>query len=102
MEAAKEAVALTEVKTKEDIAGDRVLLLALTRLIEIIGEAARNVDPGLRGRHANIPWKLMVGTRDRLIHGYDRVDVDVMWDIIKVDLPPLIESLQEITESLEN
>jgi len=44
----------------------------------------------------------MVGTRDRLIHGYDRVDVDVMWDIIKVDLPPLIESLQEITESLEN
>jgi len=71
-----------------------VLVLALTRLIEVVGEAAKNVSPNLRERHSDVPWKLMAGTRDRLIHGYDRVDVDVLWDIIKVDLPPLIATLQ--------
>ena len=71
-----------------------MLVLALTRLIEVVGEAAKNVSPNLRERHSDVPWKLMAGTRDRLIHGYDRVDVDVLWDIIKVDLPPLIATLQ--------
>jgi uncharacterized protein with HEPN domain len=44
----------------------------------------------------------MVGTRDRLIHGYDRVDVDALWEIIRDDLPALIEALQEIVGPLEN
>jgi len=102
LEAASEVVALAADKTKDEVAGDRVLVLALTRLIEIIGEAARNVNPDLRERHPNVPWKKMVGTRDRLIHGYDRVDLDVLWDIIKIELPPLIVALREIVGPLDD
>ena len=79
-----------------------MLVLALTRLVETIGEATRNVKPDLRERHPNVPWKRMVGTRDRLIHGYDRVDLNALWEIIKDDLPPLIESLQEIVGPLDD
>lgn len=102
LDAANEAVMLAADKTKEELTTDRVLVLALTRLIEIIGEAARNVKPDLRERHPNVPWKKMVGTRDRLIHGYDRVDLNALWEIIKVDLPPLIDSLREIVGPLDD
>jgi uncharacterized protein len=101
LEAANEAVTLVAGKSKEQVNGDRVLVLALTRLIEIVGEAARNVDPALRERHPSIPWKRMVGTRDRLVHGYDRVDLDTLWDIITLELPPLVEGLQEIVGPLD-
>jgi uncharacterized protein with HEPN domain len=73
-----------------------MLELALTRLLEIIGEAANRVSEDMQQQHPEIPWRQIVGLRHRLIHGYDAVDLDILWDIVRYDLPPLIAALEEI------
>ena len=83
-------------KTQDEIAADRKLQLALTRLIEIVGEAATRVSQETRLRHPEIPWPEMVGMRNRLIHGYDMVDWAVLQSTIAVDLPQLVTQLEAI------
>ncbi len=70
--------------------------LALVRLLEIIGEAAKGISEGLRQQYPEIPWKQIAGTRDRLIHGYFDVDLDIIWSIVAHDLPILIAGLGRI------
>ncbi|HPD57459.1 MAG TPA: DUF86 domain-containing protein [Smithellaceae bacterium] len=93
---AQEALVLTKGKGRPDLDIDRKLELALTRLLEIIGEAANLVPEKMREQHQQIPWRQMISLRNRLIHGYDAVDKDILWDIICQDLPPLIKSLKSI------
>ncbi|MFO7948974.1 MAG: HepT-like ribonuclease domain-containing protein [Candidatus Fermentibacteraceae bacterium] len=76
----------------------RVIQLALTRLVEIIGEAANRTDSHTRECHPEIPWSRIIGMRNRLIHGYDVVDCDLLWYTVNHDLPPLIDTLEAITE----
>ena len=82
--------------TREDLDGERVKQLALTRLVEIVGEAANRVSLARRERHPEIPWPQIIGMRNRLIHGYDVIDLDLLWHTIKTDLPPLVSSLKKI------
>lgn len=96
---AQEAVAMGRGKTQDEIAADRKLQLALTRLIEIVGEAATRVSQETRLRHPQIPWPEMVGMRNRLIHGYDMVDWAVLQGTITVDLPQLVTQLDAILGS---
>jgi uncharacterized protein with HEPN domain len=100
-EAAEKAVSLTAERTRDEVVHDEVLLLALTHLLEIVGEAASNVSANTRERSAEIPWARVVATRNRLVHGYDEVDLTVLWDIIQNDLPLLIAALEPIIASLE-
>jgi uncharacterized protein with HEPN domain len=80
---------------------DRVRLqhMALTRLVEIIGEAAKNVSDDERHRHAAIPWRAIAGTRDRLTHAYFDVDLDQLWQIVASDLPNLVPVLERALAS---
>lgn len=94
---AREAVGLLGHKDREALAQDRVLQLALTRLVEIIGEAANRVSVATQKATAAIPWAEIIGMRNRLIHGYDVIDYDVLWDTITHDLPPLIKALEDAT-----
>jgi uncharacterized protein with HEPN domain len=96
LDAARKATALASGKVRDDLDEDDVLQLALTRLVEIIGEASKNVSEGFRSAHPEIPWKPIAGTRDKLIHGYFDVDHDVLWGIISRDLPPLIRQLESL------
>jgi uncharacterized protein with HEPN domain len=92
---AQEAVALVGGRSRGDLDSDRLLQLALTRLVEIVGEAAGRVPPELQARHSQLPWREAISARNRLIHGYDFVDLDILWEIVANDLPqliPLIES----------
>ena len=73
----REAVSLVKGKTRADLDSDRLLNLALVRLLEIIGEAANRIPPEEQARHPQIPWPQIVGLRNRLIHGYDSVDFDI-------------------------
>ena len=98
---AREAVSVAHGKTREDLDSDRLLNLALVRLVEILGEAASRVPAADRIRHTEIPWPQIVSLRNRLIHGYDSVDFDVLWKIITADLPPLIAALETIIASEE-
>ena len=92
---AREAVALTQGRSRADLNTDRVLSLALVRLLEIVGEAAHRVPVEVQDRYADIPWREIVGLRNRLIHGYGAIDLDIVWRIISADLPPLIEALEK-------
>ena len=94
LDAARRAVELGAVKTRADLDRDDVLGLALTRLLEIFGEAAKHVSPGLREKHASIPWREIAGTRDKLIHGYFDVDYDIVWQIVSRDLPNVVPLLE--------
>ena len=69
-----------------------------TRLVEIVGEAAAKISPENQAKYPSIPWSLIIGMRNRLIHGYDSVNLDVLWDTIDVDLPPPIAALKKILE----
>ena len=96
---AREAIVMVNEKERADLAHDRMLELATVRLIEVIGEAAARVSAEGREKFTSIPWQEVVGMRNRLIHGYDQVDLDILWNTIEIDLPPLITALEEILES---
>ena len=96
VDAAREAVQFIKGKRRSDLDANHQLALALTRLIEVLGEAARHVSQGIRQKHSRIPWREIAGTRDRLIHGYFDVDLDILWQIVSKDLPPLISELEKI------
>ena len=83
-------------KTREDLDRDRKLNLSLVRLLEIVGEAANRIPKEERSTYPDIPWSEIVGLRNRLIHGYDEVDFDILWQIVTQDLPPLAQALQQI------
>lgn len=95
LDAARKAASFVDGKRRNDLE-DELLSLALVRLLEIIGEAAKSVSEETKRRHPDVPWRLMAGTRDRLIHGYFDVDLDIVWAILTEDLPPLIDKLEQI------
>jgi uncharacterized protein with HEPN domain len=96
LEYAREAIGLMRDKKRADLDTDRTLGLATLRCLEIIGEAASRVPESLRQQHPQIPWPQIIGTRNRLVHGYDLVDYDIIWSTITQDLPPLIAELEKI------
>ena len=96
LDASKKAVEFCAGKTETDFAKDEKLALAVVRLLEIIGEAAKNISPDVRNAHPGIPWKEIAGTRDRLIHGYFDVDLAILGKIVMEDLPALNLRLEAI------
>ena len=93
---AREAVSFIQNRSRSDLDTDRLLSLALVRLAEVVGEAAARVSKARRRQHSEIPWSQIVGLRNRLIHGYDTIDFDILWQILTVDLPAMIATLEKI------
>jgi len=100
LDAAREAGALVSDRSRADYDGDRTLRLALVRLLEVVGEAAGRIPMDFRDSHPEIPWFGVVGLRNRLIHGYDEVDYDIVWQILTEDIPSLITRLDEAISDL--
>lgn len=96
LEYAREAVGLLGDKSAEQVERDRTLQLALTRLVEVVGEAASRVPQEVRERHPQIPWREASATRNLLIHGYDIVRYDILCNTIRQDFPGMIEQLVKI------
>ena len=96
LDAAREAVAFAKGRSRAELDSDRKLSLSLVRLLEIIGEAAKGISQEFRDSHSDLPWKSMIGMRDRLIHGYFDVNLDVVWETVTKDLPALIAKLEKI------
>ena len=90
------AINFVEGISREDFDRDEKLRLALTHLLQIIGEAARRIAPEFRNRHPQIPWKGIVGMRSKVVHDYLNVDEDIVWATIKYDLPSLIIELEKL------
>jgi uncharacterized protein with HEPN domain len=85
-----------EKRMREDLDSDVMLRLALTRAIEVIGESASRVSPKFKAANPNIQWTQIIATRHRLIHGYDLIDLNILWDISTLDLPELITQLRPL------
>ena len=96
LEYAREAVGLMRDKRRADLDTDRALVLATLRCLEIVGEAASHIPESMRQEHPQSPWPQIIGTRNRLVHGYDLVDYDIIWSTVVEDLPPLIAELEKI------
>jgi len=98
-DAARKAVLLTKNIFRNDLDKDEKLALALVRLLEIIGEAAKNISGDFQQNHLDIPWREIAGTRNHLIHGYFDIDLDIIWKIISDDLPLLVSQLETILQN---
>lgn len=72
---------------------------ATGRNLELIGEAATHLPESVRLTHPQIPWRLIIATRNRLIHGYLGIDNDTLWSIIQTDIPSLLPQLQRLRDS---
>lgn len=96
LEAAQTALQLIEGETRPSLDSDIKLALALTRLLEIIGEAGVNVSAAKQAELTGIEWAKIRGMRNRMVHAYFAVDLDVVWDTVTLSLPLLIEALGEV------
>jgi uncharacterized protein with HEPN domain len=99
---AREAARMAQEHTRSELDSNRLLGLALLQLLLILGEAASRVSQVYREKHPEIPWGQIVGLRNRLIHGYDAIDYDILWNILTTDLPPLIAILENAVAFWEN
>jgi len=93
---AQEAISLVHGMSRNDLDENRTLNLALTRLLEIIGEAANRVPIEFQMENPTVSWSQIISLRNRLIHGYDSVDFDVLWYVVIHDLPELVHALEKI------
>ena len=82
--------------TRESFLKDKLRQSAIIRQIEIMGEAAKNIPTAFREEYPKIPWQKIAGMRDIITHGYFRVDLDVVWNIIKNDLSNLERQINKI------
>lgn len=85
---------------KSGLVSNRLKQSAIIREIEVIGEAVKNISKSLKDKHKEIEWKEIAGTRDKMIHHYFGVDPDIIWKIIKKDLPILKKQIYKIKISL--
>ena len=85
---------------KNKLTSDRLRQSAIVREIEIIGEAVKNISESLKNKYKGIEWKEISGTRDKMIHHYFGVDLNIVWNIIKRDLPNLKTKILKIKEDL--
>ena len=99
-DAVSQALEFSASRLRADLDNDPMLMLALTRLLEIIGEAAKNVSEPTRSLAPSIPWREIAGTRDRIAHGYFDINLDTVWQILSVDLPDLLPELERLLSQL--
>lgn len=96
LDAAREAISFAAGRNRADLERDRMLVLAIVKDVEIIGEAAARTTGGMQAAHPEIPWAQIVAMRNRLIHGYFDVDLQVVWDTVTDDLPQLVTALEPL------
>ena len=96
LDAVRESVSFAQNRTRSDLDTDRMLMLALVRCLEVIGEAASGITKERRDELPQIPWPQMVGMRNRIIHAYFDIRLDVVWRTVTEDLPLLIAELEKI------
>ncbi|MCA1846556.1 MAG: DUF86 domain-containing protein [Actinobacteria bacterium] len=93
-EAAEKAVEFSKGKTRQSLDTDEMLRLALTKLVEIVGEAAKQITEPTREEHPTVAWSAAARTRDRLVHHYFDLDLDALWATVTRDLPDLLAALE--------
>ena len=99
LESARSAIEYMRGKSWDKFSKDSLLQDAVIRRLEIIGEAAGRVSAATQKKYPKLPWQAMKGTRNRVIHEYDSIQLDIIWDITQHDLPFLVKELEKIVSS---
>jgi uncharacterized protein with HEPN domain len=100
-DAAVEVAAFVQGRTRETLDTDQLLVRGLSMSIGIIGEAASKISQENRETYSEIPWSQIIGMRNRLIHAYFEVNLDILWRVAIEEVPPLIDQLNKIIGSSE-
>ena len=96
---ARKATAAARSHTREDLERDDLLEVGLERFIEVVGEAAAKVSDATRRSLQGVPWREIIGMRNRLVHGYASVDHDIIWTVAADDLPALVAELEKALDA---
>ncbi len=99
LEMARKATARTEGINRDDYDNDEDLRLALTHLVQVVGEAAGRVSPQTVAAYPEVPWREIGGMRHKIVHDYLNVDEDVVREVVTEDLPPLVATLETIVRA---
>ena len=100
LDAMNKAEILLEGVTFEQFEADFRTNFAVVRALEIVGEATKRLPDSLRQQYPDIPWRGMAGMRGRIIHAYDTVDLEIVWDVVKKDIPEIKPRIQKILSDL--
>lgn len=99
LDAAQEAVAFMKGRARAELQSDRMLALSVAKDIEILGEAACRVSSATRALLPQFPWDRAISMRHRLVHGYFKIEFDVVWSAVQQDLPLMIEVIESLIPS---
>jgi len=102
IEAAEQAGRFVAGRTRDDLDTDPMLLFALVRAIEVVGEAASQISPETRQVSPEVPWKAIVGMRNRIVHAYWDIDPDILWKTVTARLPSLLPQLRNLLARSED
>ncbi len=97
----EKAEVLLEGVTYEEFESDFRINFAVVRALEIIGEATKRIPSSIRKKYPRIEWKAMAGMRDRIIHGYDNVDLRIVWEVVKKDISLIKPEIKKILRDYE-
>jgi uncharacterized protein with HEPN domain len=100
-QAARKAAEYVRGKDRQSFCADELTNNAVILQLTILGEATKRLSDSTRKAYPHIPWAEMAGLRDRLVHGYDRWDLERVWDIVSIDIPKLIDDLEPIVPKEE-
>ena len=101
LEAINEVEEFTQGMNFEGFAGDKKTVNAVIRSLEVIGEAAKKIPANVRKKYLKVPWKRMAGMRDKLIHEYHGIDLEIVWVVVKEELPPVSAEMEEVLKDME-
>jgi uncharacterized protein with HEPN domain len=82
--------------TQAKFAEDQKTIAAVMYAIAVMGEATKRLSGEFRGQHPHLPWRELAGLRDRLVHDYRNIDLDILWDVVSVEIPALLMSLEPL------
>jgi uncharacterized protein with HEPN domain len=100
LESIDDIESFTKDMTFSDFVNDKRTINAVTRSIEIIGEATKRIPESIRVKYTSIPWKKMSGMRDKMIHEYDNIDLEILWKTIKDDVPSVRPLIYKVFKDL--
>jgi uncharacterized protein with HEPN domain len=101
-DAMEKAEILLKGVTYDQFESDFRINFAVVRALEIVGEATKRLPMTLRAKYPSIPWKQMAGMRDRIIHGHDTVDLEIVWDVVRQDIPKIKPRIEQILKDYES
>lgn len=101
-EAAQKAINFVDDKKRQDLDNDDMLQFALIHAIQVIGEAAARMSKEFQVKYPQIPWRVMSGMRNRIVHEYFDVDLDIVWQTATENLPTLMPELENLWKDIGN